>query len=240
MFVNLVVRPPKATHDSKSGTKAQAAMGVMCTLTYFDVYNESGIKMECVIASTRTDDTPRPCVVYMHGNAGNLIEGLSHASSILPLGTDLLCFDFSGCGNSEGKWVTLGWQEKMDLHAVLQYLESEGKTSKVVLYGRSMGAATVLLYDQQFPLPVSAFVLDSGFADMESIAKNLVSKMGMPDEFFPMLWPMVCQAVQEATGGLNLTTLKPVDHCASQTHPVLFIQSNDDELVPKANTERNF
>jgi len=45
-----------------------------------------------------------------------------------------------------------------------------------------MGAATVLLYDHQFPLPVTAFVLDSGFSDMESVAKNLLGKMGMPVE----------------------------------------------------------
>jgi len=55
----------------------------------------------------------------MHGNAGNYMEGLMHASTLLTLGTDLLTFDFSGCGNSEGDWVTLGWKEKDDLHAVL-------------------------------------------------------------------------------------------------------------------------
>ena len=196
--------------------------------------------MECILASTRTDDTPRPCVVYMHGNAGNCMEGLSHAPSVLTLGADLLTFDFSGCGNSEGEWVTLGWKEKDDLHSVLQYLESEGKTNKVVLWGRSMGAATVLLYDQQFPLPVTAFVLDSGFSDMESVATNLIQKMGMPVEFFPMLWPGVCEAVNQATGGLDLYTLRPVDCCADKTQPVLFIHGSEDELIPKNNTVRNF
>ncbi len=64
--------------------------------------------------------------------------------------------------------------------------------------------------------------------------------MGMPVEFFPMLWPGVCQAVNEATGGLDLNTLRPVDRCAGKTHPVLFVQSAEDELIPKDNTERNF
>jgi hypothetical protein len=52
-----------------------------------------------------------------------------------------------------------------------------------------MGAATVLLYDNQFPLPVGGFILDSSFSDFESVAKNLMQKMGLPVEFFPMLWP---------------------------------------------------
>ena len=58
----------------------------------------------------------------MHGNAGNKLEGLEYAPLLLPKGYDLLTFDFSGCGSSEGQWVTLGWKEKDDLHAVLQYL----------------------------------------------------------------------------------------------------------------------
>jgi len=57
--------------------------------------------------------------VYCHGNAGNKMEGLAMADVLIPYGMDLLSFDFSGCGNSEGQWVTLGWKEKDDLHAVL-------------------------------------------------------------------------------------------------------------------------
>ena len=110
------------------------------------------------------------------------MEGLSHASTVLPLGVDLFAFDFSGCGNSEGDWVTLGWKEKEDLHSVLQYLESEGKTSKVILWGRSMGASTVLLYDHQYPLPVTGFILDSAFSDMDTVARNLLGRMGLPVE----------------------------------------------------------
>ena len=64
----------------------------------------------------------RPCLVYMHGNAGNKHEGNSMAHMVIPLGFDLFTFDFSGCGNSAGKWVTLGWKEVNDLTAVLNHL----------------------------------------------------------------------------------------------------------------------
>jgi len=61
--------------------------------------------------------------VYCHGNAGNKMEGLVAADVLIPAGMDLLAFDFSGCGNSEGQWVTLGWKETDDLRAVLQWLK---------------------------------------------------------------------------------------------------------------------
>lgn len=51
------------------------------------------------------------------------MEGLVAADVLIPAGMDLLAFDFSGCGNSEGQWVTLGWKETDDLRAVLQWLK---------------------------------------------------------------------------------------------------------------------
>ena len=118
----------------------------------------------------------------MHGNAGNKHEGKSYAPVLLPLGFDLFTFDFSGCGNSDGQWVTLGWKEKDDLKAVLKHLKELGKTSKVALWGRSMGGATALMYDKdQSPLPVSCLVIDSSFSDFSQVASNLVTeKMGVP------------------------------------------------------------
>jgi len=64
-----------------------------------------------------------PCVIYMHGNAGNKSEGAEYAPAFFGNGIDFFCFDFSGCGNSEGEWVTLGWKEKLDLLGVLDYLK---------------------------------------------------------------------------------------------------------------------
>jgi alpha/beta superfamily hydrolase len=87
-----------------------------------------------------------PVVIYMHGNASNKMEGLSYFKDILPLGINLFCFDFSGCGNSEGDWVTLGWKEKDDLECVINYLKSLESVSKIGFWGRSMGAATALYF----------------------------------------------------------------------------------------------
>mmetsp|Transcript_17308 Transcript_17308/g.16512 ORF Transcript_17308/g.16512 Transcript_17308/m.16512 type:complete len:90 (+) Transcript_17308:223-492(+) len=88
-----------------------------------------------------------PCVIYMHGNGGNKLEGLfSYAELLLQQGITLFCFDFSGCGLSEGKWVTLGWKEVHDLKAVTDYLLGLGTVSKIGFWGRSMGGATSILF----------------------------------------------------------------------------------------------
>jgi alpha/beta superfamily hydrolase len=56
-----------------------------------------------------------PCVIYLHGNCSSRVEGLSAAKILLPMDMTVFFFDFSGCGKSEGDWVTLGFKEQLDL-----------------------------------------------------------------------------------------------------------------------------
>jgi hypothetical protein len=52
-----------------------------------------------------------PCVIYLHGNCSSRLEGQQAANVLLPMGMTVFTFDFSGCGRSEGDWVTLGFKE---------------------------------------------------------------------------------------------------------------------------------
>ena len=93
------------------------------------------------------------------------------AAEFMKRGLDLMTFDFSGCGNSQGQWVTLGWKEVHDLAAVLNYLAQRGRTSKVALWGRSMGGATALRYNEaNSPVPIACMVIDSSFSRFKDIA----------------------------------------------------------------------
>lgn len=78
----------------------------------------------------------------------------------MPLGVDLVCFDFSGCGISEGDFVTLGWKERYDLQSVLAYIKTVGNATKVILWGGGQGANTALMLDHlTSPVPVASLVL---------------------------------------------------------------------------------
>ena len=60
-----------------------------------------------------------PCIIYAHDNTGNKLDGMDYAELLLPLGINFCTFDFSGCGNSNGKYVTMGHNEKNDLKSVI-------------------------------------------------------------------------------------------------------------------------
>jgi len=129
-----------------------------------------------------------PVMIFMHGNAGNKLEGEFAAGSVLPHGVNLFSFDFSGCGNSEGKWVTLGWKERDDLAAVVTYLVSLNTVSKIGVYGRSMGGACSLMYMADHPDQISCAVIDSSFSEFNSIMDHLAKEqMGLPPALVDML-----------------------------------------------------
>lgn len=52
---------------------------------------------------------------------------------------------------SDGEYVSLGYWEKQDVAAVVEYLRGTGRITTIGLWGRSMGAVTALLYSREDP-----------------------------------------------------------------------------------------
>lgn len=117
--MNMVIRPPRASYNG-------VAAGTVSTVGAYErreihLKNTKGENLVCVWF-TKPDSEKRPCVIYMHGNASNKMEGESYSANITGAGLDLFSLDFSGCGNSEGEYVTLGHKETDDLLTVIKYL----------------------------------------------------------------------------------------------------------------------
>ena len=45
----------------------------------------------------------------------------------------LFCFDFGGCGMSEGEYITLGHYEREDISTVVKYIYSTDNKTNIVL-----------------------------------------------------------------------------------------------------------
>jgi len=74
-----------------------------------------------------------PCVIYLHGNASSRLEALPYLKYLLPLNITVFAFDFAGSGNSDGKYISLGYFEKDDLKVVIEYLRNTGRVSTIGL-----------------------------------------------------------------------------------------------------------
>lgn len=73
----------------------------------------------------------------------------------------------------------MGYLEKYDVKAVIECVDSKFGTRKYMIWGRSMGAVTAILYTAEFgqgPEKIAALVLDSPFADLEKVIYSLGHK----------------------------------------------------------------
>ena len=58
----------------------------------------------------------------------------------------MVAFDFSGCGLSDGDYISLGYYEIEDIRAVVEHVKKMENVTFIALWGRSMGAVTAIRY----------------------------------------------------------------------------------------------
>jgi pimeloyl-ACP methyl ester carboxylesterase len=117
----------------------------------------------------------RPCVVYIAGNAGSRLDGQS-CLYLLERGFSLFTYDSGGSGLSGGEYVSLGVLERQDLAAVVDYLRASRLVTTIGLWGRSMGAATALMYTAR-DASIAVLVLDSPFSSLRLLIADLVEQL---------------------------------------------------------------
>ena len=108
---------------------------------------ERGLQLKATLFSEKKckEYRKKPCVIYCHSHSANRIEGLPLIPYLVP-DFNFAIFDFSGCGLSDGEYVTLGAKEKEDLRAVVEFLMHRYYVKKFFFWGRSMGAVTILRF----------------------------------------------------------------------------------------------
>ena len=83
----------------------------------FDNFRNSLAKVDNL---EKINGSDLPVVIYLHSHSGNRLEGLNLIELFCP-NFGVCLFDFSGCGHSEGDYVTLGIKEQNDLIAVMDW-----------------------------------------------------------------------------------------------------------------------
>lgn len=103
----------------------------------------------------------------------------------------LLMFDFEGCGNSKGEYITLGLKEADQVLKVLNIIHAKNG-DKFVLWGRSMGATTLLRYLQTYGEEnIVCAVVDSPYKSLRMLVYDLMPYI--PNFLIEAVFDYICQ-----------------------------------------------
>ncbi|KAL5541706.1 hypothetical protein UlMin_009416 [Ulmus minor] len=241
-LVNFIIRPPRAEYDPKNDLLEQEFMlrGKWYQRKDLEIKNSRGDVLQCshYVPIVSPEEKPLPCVIYCHGNSGCRADASEAAIILLPSNITVFTLDFSGSGISGGDHVTLGWNEKDDLRAVVEFLRSDGNVSLIGLWGRSMGAVTSLMYGAEDP-SIAGMVLDSPFSDLVDLMMELVDtyKVRLPKFTVKFAIQYMRRAIQKKAK-FDISELNTIKVAKSCFVPVLFGHATDDDFIRPHHSDR--
>jgi len=147
--------------------------------TDFFLKNSRQLKIQCSFwepIDEERDSIKLPCIIYLHGNSSSRCEVINYLKYFLYNNITILSFDFSGCGQSEGDYISLGYYEQNDVDCVINYLNKTKRVSRIGLWGRSMGAVTAIMYSYNYPNKIVGIVVDSPFYSLTRLIEELIKE----------------------------------------------------------------
>jgi len=229
-----IVKPPSFPYyDSDLGNPIMNVNGHSVLRHDFSVANRDDLKLRASYYSIEGNDEDIPCVIYLHTHSGNRLEGHTLVRDLIPRYA-LCSFDFSGCGHSEGEYVTLGFKEIWDLDSIIDHLRKYYGRNKFILWGRSMGAVTAIMYAHEFKEAASvllALVLDSPFSDAKTMIADLLTSHSpnLPRFLISSFLFPISQTLKSQTGYPVLSS-SPRLLVSELSIPSIYIVAKEDKI----------
>lgn len=188
----------------------------------------------------------RKLAVFQHGITWNWVAVIQYMEIFRKAGWSVVAFDSRGHGESGGRGPSFGIREKDDLAAVVSYATSHYPAEDgLVVFGLSLGAATVLQYGAKYaprgsearpPIP-DALIADCSFSDLSLALRARLADIRV----LPPLKPLVVALVDllcRALSGFSLRASSPGRAALETDLPILFIHGLADAYVPSSMSVR--
>lgn len=133
------------------------------------------------------DTLTRGSILCLHGYAGDKSGVLDRGEEFYKMGFDVLLIDFRGSGLSEGNTTTIGYKECEEVKLAFDFLKDSLGSSKIFIYGNSMGAAAAMKAMDAYQLSVKGLILECPFGSMYQTTCARFKMMGLPPVPFAAL-----------------------------------------------------
>jgi uncharacterized protein len=195
--------------------------------------NSEGFELESWYA--HHDTAARGMALLFHGFGSSKDECARSATFFYNQGYDVLLTDFRAHGNSSGNESMAGYVEDKDVVTAYRFAESKGAKS-IVLWGVSMGAATILNAVANDDLKPAKIFLDCPYATFLDGTKGFLRMMHAPET--PLAHMMLFWGSLE--NGKWAFNNAPKEYAKKVTTPTLLMCGRKDVRVTEAETAEIF
>ncbi|MGL4571533.1 MAG: alpha/beta hydrolase [Clostridium sp.] len=221
----------KVSQDETSGENKKADIEWLLNESdYKDEYITSFDKLKLHGYKIVNANKTNKWIIAVHGytSEGKLMS--TFARHFYNMGYNVLIPDLRGQGLSKCDYIGMGYDDRLDIVEWIKFLIKEDNNSSIILFGISMGAATVMLVSgETLPSNVKGIIEDCGYTSVwEEFAYQLKATFKLPT--FPVM--NVASFVCKIRAGYWLcdgSALKAVERAKV---PMLFIHGDDDSFVP--------
>jgi alpha-beta hydrolase superfamily lysophospholipase len=173
-------------------------------------------------------------VICIHGYWDDCTSMGLYAQHYYEQGHRILLPDLRGHGESEGHYVGMGFDDRLDIVSWISVLARRHPEAEIILHGVSMGAATALMTTGgALPLSVRAAVSDCAYTSaMDEL--QWIYQHYVPSHFPKGPAIAALRQVTKRRAGYDLKDACPIRAVHASKTPTLFLHGESDTLVPES------
>lgn len=175
-------------------------------------------------------------ILLFHGYASSKDSLLPVAKQLNAMGWGTMLVDFYGSGGSTGDRTTIGFLESADVTQSYKYAREMWPDSNVILYGQSMGGASVLRSMAVDNIKPEGLIVEATYDKMLSTVKNRFSVMGIPS--VPLAHLLVFWGGWQSD--FNAFRHNPSDYAKAINSPALVLHGERDPRVTTSQAKAVF
>lgn len=180
-----------------------------------------------------------PLDICFHGYRSRSFTDFAGGSEMsFEMGHNLLLVDQRAHGRSEGRTISFGIRERWDVLKWIDYArERFGDETKILLYGVSMGASTVLMASGlELPENVKGIVADCPYSVPMEIILHVGKSNPLPQW---LIHPFIIIGAK-VFGGFDIRETDATKAVADAKVPILIIHGENDNFVPPSMSEKAY
>ena len=247
LFKTNIARPPKVddiyTYDSKFPmyyhndiVKTESQWLYSQKLEDVEVKSFDNLTLKGIYLK---NENAKATMLFMHGVNGHPVRDFAGLYSFFyNKGFNVLLAYERAQMESEGSFITFGMKERFDCHSWVDFInERNGKTLPVMIYGTSMGCASVLMsLGTEYPENVKGIFADCGFTTpYEEFCFFIKNVLHLP--VFPII--QVADLMCKIKAGFGLKEYSTETALKENKIPVFFSYGTADRVVSNEMPKKN-